>query len=56
MEFVNPLVQLICQRMGSSFDGALIALEDDQKLRWALAAVPAVSFYRYQVSFKLVKG
>ena len=37
-------------------EGAIIALEDDQKLRWALAAVPSISFYRYQVSFKLVKG
>lgn len=37
-------------------EGAIIALEDDQKLRWALAAVPSISFYRYQVSFRLVKG
>ncbi|MFA4994141.1 MAG: endonuclease NucS domain-containing protein [Bdellovibrionales bacterium] len=37
-------------------EGAIIALEDDQKLRWALAAVPNVSFYRYQISFKLVKA
>ena len=39
-----------------SVEGAIIALDDDQKLRWALAAVPSVSFYRYQISFKLVKG
>jgi restriction system protein len=37
-------------------EGAIIALEDDPKMRWALVAVPAISFYRYQVSFKLVKG
>jgi restriction system protein len=37
-------------------EGAIIALEDDQKLRWALAAVSAITFYRYQVSFKLMKG
>lgn len=37
-------------------EGAIIALEDDQKLRWALAAVPNIAFYRYQVSFKLVRG
>lgn len=36
--------------------GAIIALEEDQKLRWALAAVPAVAFYRYQVSFRLLKA
>jgi restriction system protein len=37
-------------------EGAIIALDDDQKLRWALLAVPSISFYRYQISFKLVKG
>ena len=37
-------------------EGAIIALEDDQKLRWALAVVPNVSFYRYEIRFKLVKA
>ncbi len=37
-------------------EGVIIALDDDKKLRWALAAVPAVAFYRYQVSFKLVRA
>jgi restriction system protein len=37
-------------------EGVIIALEDDQKLRWALMSVPSISFYRYQVSFKLVKA
>lgn len=37
-------------------EGAIIALEDDQKLRWALLAVPSIAFYRYEISFKLVKG
>ena len=36
-------------------EGAIIALEDDQKLRWALMAVPQISFYRYEMSFKLLK-
>jgi restriction system protein len=36
-------------------EGAIIALEDDQKLRWALLSAPSISFYRYQISFKLVK-
>jgi restriction system protein len=39
-----------------SVEGAIIALEDDQRMRWALASVPSISFYRYQISFKLVKG
>lgn len=38
-----------------SVEGVIIALEDDPKLRWALMAVPGISFYRYQVSFKLMK-
>jgi restriction system protein len=37
-------------------EGAIIALDDDQKIRWALLSVPSISFYRYQVSFKLLKG
>lgn len=41
---------------GQTVEGAIIALEDDPKFRWALAVVPAVSFYRYQVSFRLLKG
>jgi restriction system protein len=36
-------------------EGAIIALEDDQRLKWALLAVPTITFYRYQVSFKLIK-
>lgn len=36
--------------------GIVIALEDDQRIRRALAMVPSVEFYRYQISFKLVKG
>ena len=40
---------------GQEIHGAVIALEDDQKLRWAINAMPNVAFYRYQVSFKLNK-
>jgi restriction system protein len=36
--------------------GVVIALEDDQRLRRALAVVPNVEFYRYEVRFKLVKA
>lgn len=38
-----------------SVEGAIIALEDDQKTRWAMIHVPSISFYRYEISFKLVK-
>lgn len=37
-------------------EGAIIALDDDQRLRWALMATTNVAFYRYQISFKLTKG
>ncbi len=42
--------------VGQTVAGVIIALEDDQRIRRALAIVPAISFYRYQVNFKLVKG
>ena len=41
---------------GQTVEGVIIALENDQKLRWALSAVPNIRFYRYQVSFRLVLG
>ena len=34
----------------------IIALDDDQRMRWALMSVPSISFYSYQVSFKLLKA
>jgi restriction system protein len=40
---------------GQEIHGVVIALEDDQKLRWAMSAMPNVAFYRYQISFKLQK-
>lgn len=36
--------------------GVIIAQEDDQRIRRALAVTPNIEFYRYQVSFKLLKG
>ena len=39
-----------------SVKGVIIALEDDQRIRRALSITPSVEFYRYQVSFKLVKA
>jgi restriction system protein len=40
---------------GQNVRGVIIALEDDTRLRRAISIVPSVEFYRYQVSFKLVK-
>ena len=36
--------------------GAIIALEDDIRIRRALSVARNIEFYRYQVSFKLFKG
>ena len=35
--------------------GVIIALEDDLRLRPALSVAPNIEFYKYQVSFKLLK-
>lgn len=39
-----------------SVRGCIIALEDDLRLRRALSVAPNIEFYRYQVSFKLLRG
>lgn len=41
---------------GQEVRGVIIALEDDQRLRRALAVSPVIEFYRYKVSFKLHKA
>jgi restriction system protein len=41
---------------GQEVEGVIIALDDDQRVRRALAMVPNVTFYRYEISFKLLKA
>jgi len=41
---------------GQSVLGVIIAHEDDPRIRRALSMTPSIIFYRYQVSFKLVKS
>lgn len=41
---------------GQTVLGVIIAHEDDQRIRRALSMTPSIVFYRYQVSFKLVKA
>ncbi len=41
---------------GQAVLGVIIAHEDDQRIRRALTMTPNIAFYRYQVSFKLVKA
>jgi len=38
---------------GQSVQGIIIALDDDTRIRRALAVAPNISFYKYQVSFTL---
>jgi restriction system protein len=49
-------VQEMLAEKDQTVHGIIIALEDDQRIRRALAMVPNITFYRYQISFKLVKG
>lgn len=41
---------------GQTVLGAIVAHEDDKNIRRALSLIPSISFYRYQVSFRLVKS
>lgn len=41
---------------GQTVLGVIVAHDDDQRIRRALKLTPNISFYRYQVSFKLMKA
>lgn len=41
---------------GQIVEGVVIALDDDQRIRRALAMVPSVGFFRYKVSFQLTRA
>ena len=41
---------------GQTVHGAIIAHEDDQRIRRALAMTSNIGFYRYEISFRLVKS
>ncbi len=49
-------VQDVLAEEGQTVRGAIIAHEDDARIRRALTMTPNIVFYRYQVSFKLVKA
>lgn len=51
---VTPVVEQLVED-GQTVKGAIVALEDDQRLRHALAA-PNIEFYRYEVGFKFLKA
>lgn len=41
---------------GQTVRGVIIALEDDKRIRRALAVTPNIEFFRYEITFKLLKG
>lgn len=49
-------VQEELAEQGQTVEGIVIALDDDQRIRRALAMVPSVSFFRYKVSFQLQRA
>jgi restriction system protein len=55
LRYMGYVLQELAEE-GQTVKGVIIALEDDQRLRRALAATPNITFYRYQISFKLVKS
>jgi restriction system protein len=55
LRYMGYVQEELCEE-GQSVIGIIIALEDDKRIRRALIVTPNVTFYRYQISFKLVKG
>lgn len=49
-------VQDVLTTPGQTVTGVIVALEDDAKLKRALSVVSSVQFYRYEISFKLLKA
>lgn len=41
---------------GQTVEGIIIALEDDTRIRRALAVAPNITFYKYQINFKLIRA
>lgn len=52
--YMGYISEMIAEK-DQSVKGAIIALEDDQKIRWALKVAPNIEFYRYEVTFDLKK-
>jgi len=55
LRYIGYVQEQLCEG-NQTVQGIIIALEDDIKLRRALATVPFIEFYRYQMSFKLIKN
>lgn len=55
LRYMSYVQEMLCEEE-QNVKAAIIALEDDQKLRRAISMVNNVSFYRYKISFKLVRN
>lgn len=55
LRYMGFVQEMLCTE-SQTVKGVIIALEDDQRIRRALSMTPAIVFYRYQVSFRLVKS
>jgi restriction system protein len=55
MRYMGYVKELLAEP-GQRVQGAIIALDDDKRIRRALAVMPDITFYRYQVAFKLLKS
>lgn len=49
-------VQSVLAEAGQQVIGAIVALEDDMRIRRALSMTPSITFYRYEIKFELIKG
>lgn len=52
LRYMAYVQEMLCEE-GQTVEGAIVALEDDQKLRRSLSMLNNVHFYRYRVSFRL---
>lgn len=54
LRYMSYVKEMLCEE-GQTVAGAIVALDDDQKLRRSLSMVENISFYRYEISFHLKK-
>lgn len=54
LRYMGYVKDMLCEE-GQTVRGAIVALEDDQRIRRALSMVDNVSFYRYKIDFRLEK-
>jgi len=52
LRYMGFVKEMLCDE-GQTVRGAIVALEDDQRIRRALSMVDNVSFFRYKINFRL---